>query len=51
MNEPDELAFQKWLDCPAAMWCIRQADGDWMTFVNLAAMFLIHPGRDEARWN
>lgn len=32
-------------------WIIRQADGDWLTFVCLGAMFLKHPGRDVAEWN
>jgi hypothetical protein len=32
-------------------WCIRQANGDWLTFVCLGAMFLKHPGRDVAEWN
>ena len=32
-------------------WIIRQADGDWLTFMNLATMFFRHPGHDKAKWN
>ena len=32
-------------------WIIRMANGDWLTFVCLGAMFLRHPGRDVAEWN